>query len=53
MAHEHQVGEIYHWVVRLEVVPDSVADAVRETLALDGWNPDTDEPMVVEDGWMT
>lgn len=42
-----------HWFVRLEVVPDNVADAVRATLALDGWNPDTDEPMVVEDGWMT
>ena len=41
------------WFVRLEVVPPDVADAVRATLALDGWNPDTDHPMVVEDGWMT
>lgn len=41
------------WFVRIERVPPDVADAVRATLALDGWNPDTDEPMVVEDGWMT
>lgn len=49
----HLRGEPSTNGIRLEVVPEDVADAVRATLALDGWNLDTYMPIAVDDGWLT
>lgn len=40
------------WGVSLEIVPDTIANAVEATLKLFGFNEATDQPIVVDDGWL-